>query len=92
MTLGAGGAAPTSGEDSDGEGSDEFKFCSFLVLLGPSVNRPQKRARRRGERRSRRRVALCRLYAAYSIIALQIIPHGYTLIPSSEDPHWAPRG
>ena len=34
MTLGAGGAAPTSGEDSDGEGSDEFKFCSFLVLLG----------------------------------------------------------
>ena len=23
MTLGAGGAAPTSGEDSDGEGSDE---------------------------------------------------------------------
>ena len=35
MTLGAGGAAPTSGEDSDGEGSDEFKFCSFLVLLGP---------------------------------------------------------
>ena len=94
VTLGAGGAAPTSGEDSDGEGSDEFKFCSFLVLLGPSVNRPQKRARRRGERRSRRRVAPCRLYAAYSIIVLQIhtprLYPGYPLERTDPHCHWAP--